>query len=363
MKHPIQERTLPEVVAEKQLSEDTPRNVPRPVFEPNIEGAIARLQLSSGPALFCDVLLLTERDVVLAIPKTETLPDRGEEVRCSLFLLEDDSYVAHREGIIHWEMALREQRLAAVFLKQSAPEELVALARQDRRKEVRYPANISCSVYDRGELKTGRLVNYSLNGLAVLLPEPLEVGQSYTVTIVAGEEDIEIDVQCRWRTDTKEGFVNACSCENDQGWSLARKAFRGSAMPWDMERADGHLKPTEAVEKSEAPRTKPVVEAEEEKRPVIGTTTILILALMLIGLAPLTPTNIRLTMFLCGCVGVITYIGLIWTSRMRRKFQERKQAEKVRETAENRLVAHLSRPEQSPQGKPNEDTSNDSADV
>lgn len=349
MKQPTQERTLPEVVAERQLSEDTPRNVPRPVFEPNIEGAIARLQLGSGPILFCDVLLLTERDVVLAIPKTETLPDRGEEVKCSLFLLEDDSYVAHRDGIIHWEMALREQRLAAVFLKESAPEELIAIARQDRRREVRYPANISCSIYDGGEVKPGRLVNYSLNGLAALLPEPLEVGQSYTVTIAAGDDDIEIDVLCRWRTETKEGFVNACSCENDQGWSLARKAFRGSAMPWDMERADGHLKPTDARDQEETPRRKTVVEAEEPQKPVIGTTTILILSVMLIGLSPLTPSNVRLTTFLCGCVGVITYIGLIWTSRMRRKFLERQQAEKVRETAENRLVAHLGRPEPSSQ--------------
>ena len=183
------------------------KSQPTKLFDPNIEGAVARLHLASGRVIFCDVLLLTGKDVVVTIPMSEAIPDRGEAVRCSLFLSDDDSFVAHREGIVHWEMSLHGQRLSGIFLEKEPPAELLNLTTEDRRQEVRYPANVACDV--RGQACTigGRLVSYSLNGLATQCAEQMEIGEPYTVSLVAGDELIELEAKCRWSIKTGYGYI------------------------------------------------------------------------------------------------------------------------------------------------------------
>lgn len=320
----------------------SPISVAARPFGPNIEGAIARLHLSSGPVLFCDVLILTERDLVVTIPKSEAIPERGQKLKCSLFLIDDDSYVSHREGVVHWEMGLHGQRLAGIFLTKSAPSDLLTLTEDDRRQEVRYPANLACGVQDKTDTRTGRLVNYSLNGLATQLPKPLEIGENYTVQVEAGDDTVELHATCRWSIETSYGFVNGCSLKAGEGERLAKREFRGTVMPWDINRTrsqPGRFK-LEA-EQEDAASTNAANDGKSNETLLSRTTILLLSAVVLAFSVKMGESLLKETTFLCGCVGLLTYIGLSWTGRVREASRVRRESEQKRKTAETRLEAHV----------------------
>lgn len=309
-------------------------------FDPNIRGVVCRLHVGSGQVLFCDAIMLTERDLVVTIPRSEAIPDRGESVQCSLFLVDDDAYCAKQEGIVHWEMAMHGQRLAGIFLTKSAPKELVRLADKDQRREVRFPANLACRVIDKTESINGRLVNYSLSGLATQMPQPMSIGENYTIELDAGDEQITVEATCRWSIETSYGFVNGCSLANEEGRLLARRVFRGTVMPWDISRTRRRTMAVTAEVEEEYGSS--VGSDEAASKPVISTTTILLLSAMLIGLSIKTPEQLTDIAFLAGMAGLVTYIGLVWTARMRKAIRDRKVVEAKRAVAEDRLEAHVS---------------------
>lgn len=330
-----------QAVEDQPKSGQAPINVAQRPFDPNIEGAIARLHLSGGAVLFCDVVLLTSRDLVVTIPKSEAIPDRGDTVRCSLFLTEDDSYVAHREGVVHWEMALHGQRLAGIFLSEKAPVELLDLTDNDRRREVRFPANLACRIGDVPHALQGRLVNYSLNGLATQSAEPMCIGENYRIELDAGDEEIKVEATCRWSIATAYGFTNGYSFANGEGELFARRVFRGSVMPWDINQTRSQPAGHMAIDSEE--ESVPIVVGEPiHEKPLLSSTTILLLSATLIGLSIRTPEELSQTIFLGGIIGLVTYIGLVWTARMRELKRQQKIAATKRAAAETRLRAHVS---------------------
>ena len=308
-------------------------------FDSNIRGVVSRLHVGTGQVLFCDVVMLTERDLVVAIPRSEAIPDRGESVQCSLFLVDDDKYSAKREGIVHWEMAMHGQRLAGIFLTESAPKDLVRLADKDQRREVRYPANLACRVVDKTGSNDGRLVNYSLNGLATQMPQPMSIGENYTIEMDAGDEQIAVEATCRWSIETSYGFINGCSLANGEGQLLARRVFRGTVMPWDINRTRSRALAVTAEVQDEFGAS--LRQDQTGSTPLISTTTILLLSTVLIGLSVKTPEQLTNVAFLTGIAGLVTYIGLVWTARMRKANRERKVVEAKRAVAEDRLDAHV----------------------
>ncbi|MFK7820796.1 MAG: PilZ domain-containing protein [Planctomycetaceae bacterium] len=311
-------------------------------FQPNIEGLVARLQLGGGRVLFCDAVVLTTRDLVVVVPKSEGFPDRGEEVRCSLFLTDDDSYVAHREGTVHWEMAVHGERMAAVFFKEATPKELLDLTPDEQRRGVRFPANVACAVNGKVESTEGRLINYSLDGFATQLPEPMTIGEIYNVQVEAGDDNITIEGLCRWNIKTAYGFINGCSCENEDGYKLARRDFRGSVMPWDINRTRSSNFSDLNDDDDEPEATASGSKSDSTQRPLISSTTILILSITLLGLALRTPDGGNTIAFLTGCLGIVMFIGLQWTAKIRVMVMEQIASTRTREHAENRLNAHIS---------------------
>lgn len=308
-------------------------------FEPNIDGVVARLHLGSGVVLFCDVLIVTDRDIVVTIPKSEAIPERGASVKCSLFLIEDDSYVAQREGVVHWEMGLHGHRLAGIFLTKSAPKDLLDLTEDDRRREVRYPANLACRMLDKTTPFNGRLVNYSLNGLATQLSEPLTIGKTYKVQVDAGDETVELMATCRWSIETAYGFVNGCSLQAGEGEKLAKREFRGTVMPWDLNRTRSqsgrfNLRPDSDEAGADSSQ-------EPIEKPLLSRSSILLLSGVLIALSVKTPENLTQLSFLGGCVGVLTYVGLEWTGRVRESLRARRAKLAKQASAELRLKAHV----------------------
>jgi hypothetical protein len=310
-------------------------------FNPNIQGLVTRLQLGGGRILFCDAVVLTERDLVVVIPKSEGFPDRGEAVRCSLFLTEDDTYVAHREGTVHWEMAVHGERMAAIFFGKAAPPELLDLTPNEQRRGVRFPANVACSINGKVESTQGRLINYSLDGFATQLPEPMTIGELYTMQVEAGDDNITIEGMCRWNIKTAYGFINGCSCEHEEGHKLARRDFRGSVMPWDINRS-GVSQFSGDEDDADTKTYSENAKSDSSSKPLISSTTILILSAMLIGLSAQTSSGSKKIAFLAGCVGIVTFIGLQWTAKLRIMLVEQLASTRTRERAENRLRAHLS---------------------
>jgi hypothetical protein len=63
---------------------------------------------------------------------------------------------------------------------------------------------------------------------------------------------------------------------------------------------------------------------------------------MLIGLSAQTSSGSKKIAFLAGCVGIVTFIGLQWTAKLRIMLVEQLASTRTRERAENRLRAHLS---------------------
>ena len=310
-------------------------------FDQNIEGAIVRLQVADGQVLFGDAVVLTEHDLVVAIPGAAEISVRGESVRCSVFLLDDDSYVVHRDGLIHWEMTSHGERLCAVFLFDPAPDELLELTVRDQRREVRFPASLTCKVQSNDESPiTGRLVNYSLNGVAAQLAEPLEIGSEYTVLVDANDDALELTGTCRWNVETLHGFVNGFSLEHQKGIGFARPVFQGTVMPMDIQRTT----PTVSIRPVPQRRDDPVAAASrEDLQPLITRTTILMLSLLLIWLAARIQNQLTGMTFLTGCIGLVTYIGLDWTSKMHQSRRLKQQAQKKQNQAESRLHAHVAR--------------------
>lgn len=324
--------------ASETTTTDLPISVVQRPFEPNIEGAVARLHLGSGDVLFCDVLLLTERDLVVNVPAAHAIPDRGETARCSLFLSDDDSFVAHREALVHWEMGVHGQRLAGLFLSTKAPSELLDLTHDDRRREVRFPANLGCVIADNRDRVEGRLVNYSLNGLATQLPTPMTIGSRYTIAVPAGDETIELDGICRWNIETSYGFVNGCSIRPGEGELLARRDFRGSLMGWDINRS---RRPAAVPTDSDSETESTGEDSEKPRRQLLSSSTILVLSAVLIGLSVRTPDRLSALTFLGGCVGLLAYIGLSWSSDKRVRRVSKRVRDARRAAAESRLEAHV----------------------
>jgi hypothetical protein len=207
-------------------------------------------------------------------------------------------------------MAMHGQRLAGIFLTKPAPKELMRIADKDQRREVRYPANLACRVVGKTDSFDGRLVNYSLNGLATQMSQQMSIGENYTVELEAGDEQIAVEATCRWSIETSYGFINGCSLANGEGQQLARRAFRGTVMPWDINRTRSRaMAVTATVEEDYG--AKVVAQEQTESRPLISTATILLLSVMLIGLSIKTPEHLADIAFMAGMVGLVTYIGLV----------------------------------------------------
>ena len=298
------------------------------------------MKLASGPVLFCDVLLLAQRDLVVVIPKCDNIPDRGERVRCTLFLENDDDYSTHRDGIVHWEMAYEGQRLAAIFLDDPAPDELLKLTDTDRRAAVRFPASVPCEIQAGDDIQEGRMVSYSLSGVATQSETPLVIGNRYELRLQAGNDTIRLEATCRWGVETSYGYVNGYSIADDACRVFAHRAFRGSVMAWNLNRprnADDELQAAE--EPGEAAGQASAI--SDAVRPAISRSTILLLSAILIGLSIRVPEESAELIFLAGCTGVITYISLGWVylSRKRARAEAARQARRA--AHESRLGAHL----------------------
>ncbi len=328
-------------MTDTKIAEEPTVTEPKRPFDQNIEGAIVRLHVADGSVIFCDAIVLTEYDLILTIPAAADVPARGESARCSIFLVDDDSYVVHRDGLIHWEMTLHGERLCAVFLLDPAPEELLELTVRDQRREVRFPASLTCEVQVGEEPAiAGRLVNYSLNGVAAQLAEPLEIGNEYTVTVDANDDTLELTGTCRWNIETPHGFVNGFSLEHQNGRGFARPAFQGTVMPWDIQRTAPSVSIRPVPKRREDPAA---ATSHKVLQPIITRTTILLLSLVLIWLAARVQNQMTGMTFLTGCIGLVTYIGLDWTSKMHQTRRRKQQAQKNQNQAESRLHAHLAR--------------------
>lgn len=330
------------IVTKANIAEEPkPVEKPRRPFDQNIEGAIIRLHVANGQVSYCDAVVLTQHDLVVTIPKSDQIPARGERARCSIFLVDDENFVLHRDGIVHWEMTLHGERLCGVFLDEPIPEDLLELTVRDQRREVRFPASLSCEVRgDNESVVDGRLMNYSLNGLAAQLAEPLDIGCEYTIAVQANGETLKLSGVCRWNIETPHGFINGCSLDHHEGQQFARPAFRGTVMPWDIQRT------TPAVSIRPMPQRRQqatVPPTRDVLRPLVTRTTILVLSLVLLWLAAQIQNQMTNMTFLTGCIGLVTYIGLDWTSKLHLARRKKLQAEKEQTHAESRLHAHLSR--------------------
>ena len=155
----------------------------------------------------------------------------------------------------------------------------------------------------------------------------------------AGDETIELTAICRWSIETSYGFVNGCSLKSGEGRKLAKREFRGTVMPWDINRTRSQAGRFKLNSDQDAAGAQPAAEAEE--RPLISRSTILLLSAALIALSVRTPESLTRLFFLAGCIGAVTYIGLEWTGRVREAVREKRKTRAKQVSAESRLEAHV----------------------
>ena len=98
----------------------------------------------------------------------------------------------------------------------------------------------------------------------------------------------------------------------------------------------------ELTDEDDTPKKSSNSGSSPTQRPLISTTTILILSLTLIGLALQAPEGENKIAFFAGCLGIVMFIGLQWTAKIRDMVTKQLASTRTREQAENRLQAHIS---------------------
>ena len=322
----------------------SPYSGPSSAFHRNVQGVIARVELTDGNRMYADVRLLTRRDLVL---ETSALPQRlrrGEVVEVRLLADGDPTEVVIRRGVVHWKQATRGVYLTALFLDEDTTDSLMDRVWDDRRNEIRYPSSVQVRVQvDEQKLVTGRLTNYSLCGMAVHTKEPLEIGDTHTVQVNRSNSPLEISATCQWRVETGYGYINGCRLNDNEGVILAERDLESSIVPWELSKSPETNGPANA---SPAGRFLSQRTARYNARAeswlargdsFIHRIATLLLSGTLLALA-VGGSNSQFTL-LAGLVGITSYIGLSWES-----WRQREQASESRAVSLARLKRHVAEP-------------------
>lgn len=322
----------------------SPYTGPSSAFHRNVRGVIARLQLTDGSRMYADVRLLTRKDVVL---ETSSLPSRirlGKVVEVRLLADGDPTEVVIRRGVVHWKQATRGVYLTALFLDEDTPGSLMSRVWDDRRTEIRYPSSVQVRVEHEGEdVETGRLTNYSLNGMAVHTKKPLKIGSAYDMNVQRSNSPLNVSATCLWRVETSYGFVNGCRLKDGEGIILAEREVDDSIIPWELSQDKEGTSNSSPLGQSLALQSaRHNARCETTRTPGSAESLTQRIALLMVSGTLLAVASGAVSAhftFLAGLVGITAYIGLSWESWRREKV-----ASESRAISLARLKQHMAEP-------------------
>lgn len=309
---------------------------PSSAFHRNVRGVIARIELSDGTRMYADVRLLTKRDVVLATSALSRRVSRGQIVEVRLLADGDPTEVVARRGVVHWKQATRGEYLTGLFLDEDTPDSLMDRVWDDRRIEIRYPSSVQVRIQIEDEVATGRLTNYSLNGMAVHTTEPLKIGETFNVKVNRSNSPLELSATCQWRVETGYGFVNGCRLNRNEGVLLAERDVDSTIVPWEPgknQQATGAL---------DSPVGRFFTQRNLQTNPARlqrGTSFVLRIAILLLSCTLLAisfgGTTAQFSL-LAALIGISSYIGLSWEA-----WRQKEIASESRAVSLARLKEHV----------------------
>ena len=179
----------------------------------------------SGPGhqtIEAKVRAVSIQDLVLVLDDS-IFPAIGDVI--SVSIAEDNRTLLENVScVVHWEgdrSATGEKRTVAVFADQKLDRILQHRIPDDRRTEIRFPLDTPVVIGFQRTVATGRIVNYSLNGAAVLCRQPLELNRRYRIRDEDGSRSLELNVEVQWQVRTAQGYLSGVTLEYERGVLLA----------------------------------------------------------------------------------------------------------------------------------------------
>ena len=319
---------------------------------PNVSGITVRLELADGSEMSASLFSITRFDVVISLDGSIAAPP-PQGIR---FSFDGQGFTSGLiEGVLHWHGHTQGKTLLGVFSAEESPPQLLAVRTDERRGEIRYPIDQRAIVRGEGYRQEGRVIDYSLNGIAIELSRPMQLDQRYEATLMVAGQMLKLPMLCCFSTHGNSGYVAGCGLRCLEGSLLAC-----AALPKPADRTSlvsispqfptfNHVSGRGQGRSSESGSYDRIVdwintvsENVDERltdRPVVSRAAILILAAVLMGMSIQATGNIQIVTFLYSMFGIFAYIGLTQAANIRERLMSEETIRIKRELAERRLVA------------------------
>ena len=185
-------------------------------------GLHPRIELQEDQAIGVRVLQMSACESRLISPVVV------EQNSILLFRIDDDSDAPLFSscGVVHWMQRLQQGCELGLYLDRELPQDFLVWPAWDRRQTLRYPLNLAARVCWNGarESQAVTLLNYSINGVAILTDEPGHVGEELEIltTDFQGKELLVKGVVC-WQVKSADGYLTGCELSEQAGRLFAGK--------------------------------------------------------------------------------------------------------------------------------------------
>lgn len=350
-----------EVFGQRCMQEHLIESIDTRLQVSNVDGVTVRITLTDGACLEAEVFALTRSDIVVRLDANQPMP----EAQAIAFELQGDGFVSGQlEGFLHWTGDNNGNRLCGVFAAEAIPRQIFEMTKGDRRTEVRYPIELKAIVRGKRYREEGRVIDYSLNGIGIVVDKPFELDERYEATIMVDGQLLKLPALCRFNTRSEQGYVAGCGLRSLEGSLLVCGAFRSvetgrrpiySSVSRGFPALNLISGRGESLEfqAAEQPRSydrfvqwfncaSESIDERLNDRPVISRAAIPILASVLIGMSIKATGRVQIITALYAMFGMLAYVGLTHAANIHQRRREDEAVRIKRELAERRLVSSRS---------------------